>query len=77
MKSGAGVHAEAAEQLWLHNPGGALGEVLLATAGNGDPDTYASEYAQFEAWVDGSLDAYRVREVYCPCSLRLLFGLIS
>lgn len=55
------MQTEAAEQLWLHNKNDALNKVLLATAGQGDPASYASQYAQFEDWVDGSLDAFRVR----------------
>lgn len=34
--------------------------VLLATAGGGDPASYASELSRLQAWADGSLDSYRV-----------------
>lgn len=60
VKGGQAVQSDAAEELWLHNAHGALGEMLLGTAGKGDPTIYASQYSQFETWVDGSLDAYRV-----------------
>jgi len=35
--------------------------VLLATAGDGDPAAYVTEYSKLHTWVDRSLDIYRVR----------------
>ena len=60
------VHGESAQtaavqQLLGGNKEVPLANILLATAGSRDPTSYATELFHLQAWVDGSLDAYRVR----------------
>lgn len=58
--TGQAAQAAAVEQL-LEDKEVPLQNVVLATAGGGDPTTYANELFKLQTWVDGSLDAYRVR----------------
>lgn len=53
-----GTQAAAVEKL-LSDKEVPLEDVLLATAGRGDPTSYASELSKLQNWVDGSLDTYR------------------
>lgn len=53
-----GAQAAAVEKL-LSEKEVPLEDVLLATAGGGDPSSYASELSKLQNWVDGSLDTYR------------------
>jgi hypothetical protein len=55
-----GAQAAAVEKL-LGDKEVPLEDVLLATAGKGDPSSYASELSNLQNWVDGSLDTHRVR----------------
>lgn len=51
--------------------------LLLATAADGDPAAYVTEYSKLHTWVHGSLDVYRVRmknEFYKLIILQLVFA---
>ena len=58
--TGQAAQAAAVEAL-LEEKEVPVANVVLATAGGGDPAAYATELEKLQAWVDGSLDAYRVR----------------
>ena len=55
----AGAEEMALAQL-LDSEDGVVENLLFSTAAEGDPAAYAAAYDRLAAWVDSSLDLYRV-----------------